>query len=179
MAEVELDNLSPTRKAETLGDAQTELKANIEGGWTADEGRASVQRQLHTDQLAAESPLRADGETDVEFKEGWMEQGGRAGINSREIGPGESGADEETDIPFEEGWAAEGGPAGEKRKENRDVEDEYDASTTTFGFFSSHSFINEGSEDGRKRSTQDEQRTQFDNSEKPHINLCQVRNIMY
>ena len=141
---VELDNLSPTRKAESLGDAQTELRAEIEDGWTAAEGRASDQYRLHTDQLAAESPPRTDGKTDVEFEEGWMAQGGRTD-NSREIGP-ESGADEETDIELEEGRAADGGRAGA-----------------------------EGSEDGPKSSTQDGLRIQPDDSEKPHISLCQVR----
>ena len=203
---VELDNLSPTRKAESLGDAQTELRAEIEDGWTAGEGRASDQYRFHTDQVAAESPPRTDGKTDVEFEEGWMAQGGRAG-NSREIGP-ESGADEETDIELEESRAADGGRAGEgsedgpksstqdglrtqsdgghagdkrnKTLESFSAEEEYDTGTlkrTRFqaGFFPSLSLVNERSEDGPKSSTQDGLRIQPDDSEKPHISLCQVR----
>ena len=70
--QLELDELGPTCTVESLGNGKSDPKP--------DGGRASDQRRVNMDPLAAESG--ADGATDIESvqsEEGWTADGGRAG----------------------------------------------------------------------------------------------------
>lgn len=77
---LELDELGPTCAIESLGGGKSDPNPEIEEVITSDGGRASDQRRVHIDPLAAESG--ADGATDIESvqsEEGWTADGGRAG----------------------------------------------------------------------------------------------------
>ena len=124
--QLELDELGPTCTVEFLGDGKFDPKL--------DGGRASDQRRVHIDPLAAESG--AAGATDIES------------------------------VQSEEGWTADGGRAGNVRK-RRESEDEYGT-----GILDRRPSQPKRPGDEARRSPP---RVQPDSSERPHINLCQVR----
>jgi hypothetical protein len=147
--QLELEELGPACTAESRGDGQTDPKLEIEEGWTSDRGKASDQRRVHIDPL----------------------------VTSTES-PG-------ADMPgFEEGWTAdEGRPSRLRKKSSRESaiiedEDEYGTGTPDIELRRSQPTARNLSLKGPV----DEARCNLpridpDSSERPLINLSQVRYI--
>ena len=141
------------------------------------------QQQLELDELGPTCTVESlgDGKSDPkpEIKEAITSDGGRASDQRRvHIDPpaAELGADGATDIESvqsEEGWTADGGRAGNVRK-RRESEDEYGT-----GILDRRPSQTQAAGRKAKRPGDEARRSppriQPDSSERPHINLCQVR----
>ena len=150
------------------------------GNWHHNNNIMAEQQQLELDELGPTCTVESLGNGKSDPKP----DGGRASdLRRRRVNvdpsAAESGADGATDIDSvqsEEGWTADGGRAGNVRKkiESAAIEDEYDTGILDRRRSQTQAAGREAKRPGDE-ATRSPLRIQPDSSERPHINLCQVR----